>query len=128
MNDHFTAQGLADAVMGIVLSDGGPSFVETQPGEPLEAVAAWWPSPDLTRQPKANHLASAALPARLEESDLAGLRMTATLDASTPSLPSSLLDRAAALAEPGALQADNAEQWFALWSATARPPRAKPFG
>ena len=112
VNDHLAGEGLADTVMGIVLSYGVPSFVKTQPGEPIESVAAWLQSPDPTPQPTANHVASSALPARPEPSDLAGLRMTATLDAPTPSLARSLLDRAAALAEPGTMHAGNAELWF----------------
>ncbi|MFW6336188.1 MAG: hypothetical protein ACOC3G_03575 [Phycisphaeraceae bacterium] len=112
VSDHLAAEGLTDKIVGIVLSYATPSFVQTLPGEPLESVAAWLQSSDPVPQPTANPLASQAMPARPEPGDLAGLRMTATLDAPTPSTAISLLDRAAGLSEPGALDADNAELWF----------------
>lgn len=111
VNDYLALNGLTQHVLGVLLGYALPAFVETGPGDRVESAAAWMHTAETAPLPTVNPLAQDDAPTRPTADNLAGLRLTATLDAPTLADALERLDRADDLRDR-AMDTQRSTLWF----------------
>lgn len=111
VEDYLTENRLDDQVMGILLGYRVSGYVDFTGNGPLEAVPALMQTDTLSAGTISNANSSPATYQRLTINDLAGVRMTARLDAHDLATANQLLERADTLIGSG-LSGDDSAIYF----------------